>query len=103
MVNNQELNDHSFLGSSLYNSSEHFLSRNGCSRDLEFSPLEGFLVEVLSPSKMFKVHSILESMEIRLIKGNEKGLFEDKSSGGSSVKVHSRRKNKPFRRPNGLF
>ena len=80
-----------------------FLSGNGRSQYLEVSPLEGFQVEGLSPSKMVKVHSILESVEIRLIKGSEKGLSENKISGGSSVKVYPRRKNKPFCGPNGLF
>ncbi|RVW89506.1 hypothetical protein CK203_043581 [Vitis vinifera] len=36
------------------NSVEDCSLGNGCSKDLEFSPLEGFLVEGLSPSKMVK-------------------------------------------------
>lgn len=34
--------------------------------------MEGFQVEDLSPSKMVKLHSVLESMGILLVKGNEK-------------------------------
>ena len=80
-----------------------FFLGNGRSQYPKVSPLEGFQVKGLSPSKMVKAHSILESVEIRLIKGSENGLSEDKISGGSSVKVYPRRKNKPFCGPNGLF
>ncbi|KAL6340414.1 hypothetical protein AAG906_006075 [Vitis piasezkii] len=76
---------------------------NGRSQCPEVSQLEGFQVEGLSPSQMVKAHSILEFVEIRLIKGSEKGLSEDKISGGSFVKVYPRRNNKPFCGPNGLF
>lgn len=63
MVNNQELNDCSFLGTPLCNSSELFFLGNDCSQDPESSSMEGFQVEGLSPSKMVKVHSVLESMD----------------------------------------
>ncbi|RVW28221.1 hypothetical protein CK203_083720 [Vitis vinifera] len=57
-------------------------------------PLEGFQVEGLTPRKMVKVQSVLESLRIRIVKDNGKGAEGENKSALSTDKVYSRRKRK---------
>ena len=56
--------------------------------------LEGFQVEGLTPRKMVKVQSVLESLRIRIVRDNGKGVEGENKSALSADKVYSRRKRK---------
>ena len=74
VVFNQKLKDCSFHRTPLSSLEECCVSGGGSSQDLEPLSLEGFHVEGLMPRKMVKVHSVLESLRIRIVKESEKGL-----------------------------
>ncbi|RVW90091.1 hypothetical protein CK203_035934 [Vitis vinifera] len=57
-------------------------------------PLEGFQVEGLTPRKMVKVQSVLESLRVRIVRDNGKGVEGENRSALSADKVYSRRKKK---------
>ena len=57
-------------------------------------PLEGFQVEGLTPRKMVKVQSVLESLRVRIVRDNGKGVEGENKSALSADKVYSRRKKK---------
>ena len=57
-------------------------------------PLEGFQVEGLTPGKMVKVQSVLESLRIRIVRVNGKGAEEENQSISFADKVYFRRKRK---------
>ena len=57
-------------------------------------PLEGFQVEGLTPRKMVKVQSALESLRVRIVMDNGKGVEGENRSALSADKVYSRRKKK---------
>ncbi|RVW36396.1 putative ribonuclease H protein [Vitis vinifera] len=52
-------------------------------------PLEGFQVEGLTPRKMVKVQSVLESLRIRIVRDNGKGAEVESKSTLSADKVYS--------------
>ncbi|WJZ97315.1 hypothetical protein VitviT2T_015925 [Vitis vinifera] len=56
--------------------------------------LEGFQVEGLTPRKMVKVQSVLESLRVRIVRDNGKGVEGENKSALSADKVYSRRKKK---------
>lgn len=94
VVNNQKPKDCSFLKTPLSSPNGH----GGLSRGLSQVPkpllLESFHVEGLTPSKMVKVHLVLESLRIRIVNESEKGLLEDSRRVNPMDKVYPRRKNK---------
>lgn len=94
VVNNQKLKDCSFLRTPLSSLDEHGDSSRGLSQVPKPLLLESSHVEGLTPSKMVKVHSVLESLRIRIINESEKGLLEDSKRVNPMDKVYSRRKNK---------
>ncbi|RVW78875.1 LINE-1 retrotransposable element ORF2 protein [Vitis vinifera] len=55
-------------------------------------PLEGFQVEGLTPRKMVKVQSVLESLRVRIVRDNGKGVVGENRNPLSADKVYSRRK-----------
>ena len=57
-------------------------------------PLEGFQIEGLMPRKMVKVQSVLESLRIRIVRDNGKGVVVESKSTPSADKVYFRRKRK---------
>ena len=57
-------------------------------------PLEGFQIEGLAPRKMVKVQSVLESLRIRIVRDNGKGVEVESMSTLSENKVYFRRKRK---------
>ena len=57
-------------------------------------PLEGFQIEGLTPRKMVKVQSVLESLRIRIVRDNGKGVVVESKSTPSTDKVYFRRKRK---------
>ena len=57
-------------------------------------PLEGFQIEGLTPRKMVKVQSVLESLRIRIVRDNGKGAAIESRSTLSADKVYFRRKRK---------
>ena len=57
-------------------------------------PLEGFQVEGLTPRKMVKVQSVLESLRVRIVRDNGKGVVGENRNPLSADKVYSRRKKK---------
>ena len=65
---------------------------------LELEPptllLEGFQIEGLTPTKMVKVQSVLESLRIRIVRDNGKGVVVESKSTPSADKVYVRRKRK---------
>ena len=56
--------------------------------------LEGFQIEGLTPTKMVKVQSVLESLRIRIVRDNGKGAAVESRSTLSADKVYFRRKRK---------
>ncbi|RVX06252.1 Transposon TX1 uncharacterized 149 kDa protein [Vitis vinifera] len=52
-------------------------------------PLEGFQVEGLTPRKMVKVQSVLESLRIRIVRDNGKGVEGENKSALSADKILS--------------
>ena len=63
--------------------------------------LEGFQVEGLTPRKMVKVQSVLESLRVRIVRDNGKGVEGENRSARSADKVYSRRKRKNDSRTRG--
>ena len=59
-------------------------------------PLEGFQVKGLTPRKMVKVQSVLESLRIKIVKESEKGVALESRSTLSAYMVYFRRKRKPI-------
>ena len=57
-------------------------------------PLEGFQIEGLTPRKMVKVQSVLESLRIRIVKESEECVVVESKSTLSTDKVYFRRKRK---------
>ena len=57
-------------------------------------PLEGFQIEGLTPRKMVKVQSVLESLRVRIVRDNGKGVVGENRNPLSADKVYSRRKKK---------
>lgn len=77
VVNNQKPKDCSFLKTALSSPNGHGGSSRGLSQVPKPLLLETFHVEGLTPSKMVKVHSVLESLRIIIVNESEKGLLED--------------------------
>ncbi|RVX16267.1 putative mitochondrial protein [Vitis vinifera] len=65
-----------------------------CSKEPSTLPLEGFQVEGLTPRKMVKVQSVLESLRVRIVRDNGKGVVGENRNPLSADKVYSRRKKK---------
>ena len=95
-TSNQKFKDRPFLRETLSNPEERSVSGEASSPELEPStlPLEGFQVEGLTPRKMVKVQSVLESLRIRIVRDNGKGVEGENKSTLSVDKVYSRRKRK---------
>ena len=95
-TSNRKFKDRPFLRETLSNPEERGVSGEASSPELEPStlPLEGFQVEGLTPRKMVKVQSVLESLRIKIVKDNGKGVEGENKSALSTDKVYSRRKRK---------
>ena len=95
-TSNRKFKDRPFLRETLSNPKERGVSGEALSPELEPStlPLEGFQVEGLTPRKMVKVQSVLESLRIRIVRDNGKGVEGENKSALSTDKVYSRRKRK---------
>ena len=95
-ASNQNFKDCSFLREPL--SSPEKLCVSGRVSSLEPEPptlpLEGFQIEGLTPRKMVKVQSVLESLRIRIVRDNGKGAAIESRSTLSADKVYFRRKRK---------
>ena len=81
-TSNRKFKDRPFLRETLSNLEGHGVSGEASPSELEPStlPLEGFQVEGLTPRKMVKVQSVLESLRIRIVKESEKGLAMESRS-----------------------
>ena len=95
-TSNQKFKDRPLLRETLSN-----LEVRGVSGEASFPvqepstlPLEGFQVEGLTPRKMVKVQSVLESLRVRIVRDNGKGVEGENKSALSADKVYSRRKKK---------
>ena len=95
-TSNQKSKDRPLLRETLSNPEVHGVSSEASFPVLEPStlPLEGFQVEGLTPRKMVKVQSVLESLRIRIVRDNGKGVEGENKSALSADKVYSRRKRK---------
>ena len=95
-TSNRNFKDCPFLREPLSNPEEHYVSGKASSPKLEppTLPLEGFQVEGLTPRKMVKVQSVLESLRIRIVRDNGKGAEVESKNTLSADKVYSRRKRK---------
>ena len=93
---NRKFKDRPFLRETLSNPEECCVSGKASSPEPKPStlPLEGFQVEGLTPRKMVKVQSILESLRIRIVRDNGKGAEVESKSTLSADKVYFRRKRK---------
>ena len=95
-TSNQKFKDHPLLKETLSN-----LEVRGVSGEASFPVqepstllLEGFQVEGLTPRKMVKVQSVLESLRVRIVRDNGKGVEGENRNPLSADKVYSRRKKK---------
>ncbi|RVW38699.1 hypothetical protein CK203_077511 [Vitis vinifera] len=61
--------------------------------------LEGFQIEGLTPTKMVKVQSVLESLRIRIVRDNGKGAAVESRSTLSADKVYFKRREKMIVEP----
>ncbi|RVW77727.1 Transposon TX1 uncharacterized 149 kDa protein [Vitis vinifera] len=88
---NRKFKDRPFLRETLSNPEERGVSGEASSPELEPStlPLEGFQVEGLTPRKMVKVQSVLESLRIRIVRDNGKGVEGENKSALSADKILS--------------
>ena len=95
-TSNQNFKDCHFLRESLSNPEELCVSGKASSPKPEppTLPLEGFQVEGLTPRKLVKVQSVLESLRIRIVRDNGKGAEVESKSTLSADKVYFRRKRK---------
>ena len=93
-TSNRKFKDRPFLRETLSNLEERGVSGEASFPELEPStlPLEGFQVEGLMPRKMVKVQLVLESLRIRIVRDNGKGVEGENKSTLSADKVYSRRK-----------
>ena len=95
-TSNQKSKDRPFLRETLSNLEVHGVSGEASFPVQEPStlPLEGFQVEGLTPREMVKVQSVLESLRVRIVRDNGKGVEGENRSALSADKVYSRRKKK---------
>ena len=95
-TSNRNFKDCHFLRESLSNPKELCVSDKASSPKPEppTLPLEGFQVKGLTPRKLVKVQSVLESLRIRIVRDNGKGVEGENKSALSTEKVYSRRKRK---------
>ena len=95
-TSNRNFKDCYFLRESLSNPEELCVSGKASSPEPEPPTLllEGFQVEGLTPRKMVKVQSVLESLRIRIVRDNGKGAEVESKSTLSADKVYFRRKRK---------
>ena len=93
---NKKFKDRPLLRETLSNPEVHGVSSEASFPVQEPStiPLEGFQVEGLTPRKMVKVQSVLESLRIRIVRDNGKGVEGENKSALFVDKVYSRRKKK---------
>ena len=92
----RKFKDWPFLRETLSNPEECCVSGKASSPEPKPStlPLEGFQVEGLTLRKMVKVQSVLESLRIRIVRDNGKGVEVESKSTLSADKVYFRRKRK---------
>ncbi|RVW83303.1 Transposon TX1 uncharacterized 149 kDa protein [Vitis vinifera] len=90
-TSNQKSKDRPFLRETLSN-----LEVRGVSGEASFPvqepstlPLEGFQVEGLTPRKMVKVQSVLESLRVRIVRDNGKGVEGENRNPLSADKILS--------------
>ncbi|RVW92960.1 Transposon TX1 uncharacterized 149 kDa protein [Vitis vinifera] len=90
-TSNRNFKDCPFLREPLSNPEEHCVSGKASSPKLEppTLPLEGFQVEGLTPRKMVKVQSVLESLRIRIVRDNGKGAEVESKNTLSADKILS--------------
>ena len=95
-TSNRNSEDCSLFKESLSSPEERCVSGKAPSPDPEppTLPLEGLQVEGLTPRKMVKVQSVLESFGIRIVRENGKGAEEENQSNSFADKVYFRRKRK---------
>ena len=95
-TSNQKFKDRPLLRETLSNPEVCGVSGGASFPVLEPStlPLEGVQVEGLTPRKLVKVQSVLESLRIRIVRDNGKGVEGENKSALSADKVYSRRKRK---------
>ena len=95
-TSNRKFKDCPFLRESLNNPKELCVSDKASSPKPEppTLPLEGFQVKGLTPRKLVKVQSVLESLRIRIVRDNGKGAEVESKSTLSADKVYFRRKRK---------
>ena len=95
-TSNRKFKDRPFLRETLNNTEKRCVSGKASSPEPEPSilPLEGFQVKVLTPRKMVKVQLVLESLRIRIVTENGKGVEVESKSTLSADKVYFRRKRK---------
>ena len=93
---NRMFKDCPILRESLSNLEELCVSGKASSPKLEPPTLllEGFQIEGLTPRKMVKVQSFLESLRIRIVRDNGKSAEVGSKSTLSADKVYFRRKRK---------
>ena len=95
-TSNRKFKDRPFLRETLNNTEKRCVSGKASSPEPEPSilPLEGFQVKILTPRKMVKVQLVLESLRIRIVTENGKGVEVESKSTLSADKVYFRRKRK---------
>ena len=95
-VSNRNFKDCPFLRESLSSPKELCVSGKVSSPEPEppTLPLEGFQIEGLTPRKIVKVQSVLESLRIRIVRDNGKGVTVESRSTPSAGNVYFRRKRK---------
>ncbi|RVW63729.1 Retrovirus-related Pol polyprotein from transposon TNT 1-94 [Vitis vinifera] len=91
-TSNRKFKDRPFLRETLSNPEERGVSGEASPPELEpFTlSLEGFQVEGLTPRKMVKVQSVLESLRIRIVRDNGKGVEGENKSALSADKETKR-------------
>ena len=93
-ISNKKFKDRPLFRETLSNPEVRGVSGEASFPVQEPSTLEGFQVEGLTPWKMVKVQSVLESLRVRIVRDNGKGVEGENKSALSADKVYSRRKKK---------
>ncbi|RVX22403.1 hypothetical protein CK203_012704 [Vitis vinifera] len=96
-TSNRKFKDWPFLRETLSNPEVRGVSGEASFPVQEPSTLEGFQVEGLTPWKMVKVQSVLESLRVRIVRDNGKGV-EGENKSASLCRQGSRKKRKTVRR-----